>query len=721
MKHYIPLIIAGMLLIGGFGIGTVAGDSSFIAEKTVIFADMKITANREYARIELSGANSFALTDGEVVLPSYVQTFEFPFGTHILDVSCDVSDVHEQLVNREIVKTPTPVLAGFSSTSEDTEEVDHIDALDPYPGVWYDYTVGCGIVAGEQRILVDVEVYPVQYYPADPRVRWAERIDIEVDYAPVDETQVTEDEYLLVVIGPAEFSTQIEPLITHKNSRGVSSIAVTLEEIYDGTYFSEQGRDDAEMIKYFIKNAIESWGTSYVLLMGGDYEVPARITHVRATSGDTELFASDLYYADIYNETSQFCSWDSNENDIFGEYDWGTSHLTDDVDLYPDVYVGRLACIDTTEVTTVVNKIIQYEISEAFTQEWFTNLVVCGGDSFPGDDESIAEGEFVNEAVIDVMDGFIPTRLWATNGGLSGIPAGTTKISNAINDGAGFVDFSGHGNPSVWATHPHEDDGTWLPTASGGYWNSPHVSGLNNGDQLPIVVIGACSVSKYTDRPDCFTWSFVSNPDGGGIGAFGATGLGWAYIGEWVTEGLIEGMALNTFEAYKEGATTLGEMWGKAITNYVKPQLEGTDYKSIEEWQLFGDPSLAVAAQSESPAKPATPDGEISGRIGVEYTYTSVTTDPEGDEIYYLFDWGDDTYSGWLGPFSSGDEVEASHRWSERGSYEIRVKAKDEHGVQSEWSDPLSASMPVQYSSYPLLERLLQRFPLLALLLEYLQ
>ena len=140
--------------------------------------------------------------------------------------------------------------------------------------------------------------------------------------------------------------------------------------------------------------------------------------------------------------------------------------------------------------------------------------------------------------------------------------------------------------------------------------------------------------------------------------------------------------------------------------------MAGTDYKTIEEWQLFGDPSLAIGAQSEAPNKPSTPEGEIEGKINTEYTYTTSTTDPEGDDIYYLFDWGDGEYSGWLGPFDSGDACEGSHKWTKVGTYEIRVKAKDVHGVQSEWSDPLEGRIPKNTpTNYPLLSIVQERFP----------
>lgn len=48
----------------------------------------------------------------------------------------------------------------------------------------------------------------------------------------------------------------------------------------------------------------------------------------------------------------------------------------------------------------------------------------------------------------------------------------------------------------------------------------------------------------------------------------------------------------------------------------------------------------------------------------------------------------------WLGPFNSGQEVIASHIWNVRGKYSVKVKSKDVYGVHSEWSDPLSISIP---------------------------
>jgi hypothetical protein len=95
-----------------------------------------------------------------------------------------------------------------------------------------------------------------------------------------------------------------------------------------------------------------------------------------------------------------------------------------------------------------------------------------------------------------------------------------------------------------------------------------------------------------------------------------------------------------------------------------------------------------------APKKPQTPTGETQGNTRKEYSYKTTTIDPQGDQLYYKWDWGDGTDSDWLGPFESGDSCEGSHSWTEKGDYDIRVITKDKFGKESEWSDPLKVSMP---------------------------
>lgn len=91
------------------------------------------------------------------------------------------------------------------------------------------------------------------------------------------------------------------------------------------------------------------------------------------------------------------------------------------------------------------------------------------------------------------------------------------------------------------------------------------------------------------------------------------------------------------------------------------------------------------------PAKPDQPNGPSNGTTGILYNFTTSTTDPDGDQIYYMYDWGNGYNSGWVGPYLSGTSCNATRIWSISGTYQIKVKAKDEHGAELGlgWSDPL--------------------------------
>jgi hypothetical protein len=724
MKKFLLVFVIGILIFSGFGVSALTDVNTKSISLKIDFTQPIINNEKEYVSIEFEKANSYLMEYGKPILPSYIHTFKFPFGTKIKSISCKPSGIYHQKISKDVLPTPNPI-SGFNTKKEKTVESILDYGENPYPSLWYTHDIGAGINNNERCVIVKFQFFPVKYHPADDIIECVSNVDITLEYEESLGFKSFDDQYDLIVIGPSEFSDELAELITHKNNRGISTIFISLDDVYNGAYFPSFGRDDQEKIKYFIKDAIENWDTNFVLLVGGIDKLPARETHIYFSEGeDDEIFISDLYYADIYNDSNVFCSWDSNENDIFGEYNWSTSQNYDDVDLYPDVYLGRLACVDNDELITCINKIKKYEEegNEAYKQNWFNDLVVIGGDHAPGDDNAVDEGEYVNQKVMDIMVGFIPDKVWDSNKRLSRLfPTGVMEINKAINAGCGFIDFSGHGNTNLWGTHAHEKENKWIPTPSGYYFNGK-VKGLNNGDELPIVIIGACSTCKYNVDPDCFGWSFLLNSEGGGIASCGASALDWFYWGEYVTEKGFEKICIDSFQSYADGAMTFGEIWSGAINRYIYPEMDGLDYKTVEEFQSFGDPTLAIREKSQAPNAPIKPSGPTNGNIGTTYNYSTSTTDPDEDNLYYLFDWGDGTYSGWQGPYTSGATVSADHKWKKQRNYEIKVIAKDENGVIGEWSESLTVTMPRDKETYnTFFFWLLEQFPFLSLFIQTLE
>ncbi len=129
-------------------------------------------------------------------------------------------------------------------------------------------------------------------------------------------------------------------------------------------------------------------------------------------------------------------------------------------------------------------------------------------------------------------------------------------------------------------------------------------------------------------------------------------------------------------------------------------------------YHIYAIPSLFTL--SNAPTPPII-TGTTSGKIGTEYEYTFVSTDPEGDAISYYIDWEDNSNSSWTRLKPSGEELHTSHSWSEKGTYIIKAKAKDSFGAESDWAT-LVISMPKVHTYNPILQFILkvsERFPFL--------
>lgn len=688
MRKILLLLIIAVVTISSVQTITSKESANFTEQKTLTFHNLKPIDKGNYITMELEDADTPFIRENHYIVPSKIEMFTFPYGTTIDSISVTPRNICELYLENAIEVAPSARLVGETDTDKTPTEISKPISLSN----WYSYDLGSGIVNNVHYLIVKVQLFPVLYMPNTQSIQWAEHLSIDISYTTTPNRYICnslDESYDLIILTPSEFANELEPLVTHKNNRDISTKLVTLSDIYNGIYFPIQGRDNQEMIKYFIKDAFEQWDIRYVMLVGGFDQFPARYTNVYVNygQGDSESFVSDLYYADILDENG-FCSWDSNRNDLFGEFDWGNTHETDDVDIYPEVGLGRLACISENQVTTVVNKIIQYETGESYKKDWFGTVCYCGGDTFPGDSGAIDEGEYFCDYISNFMSGFSSNKLYVTQGTLRTVG----DIYDGLDDGSGFWVLAGHGNPTSWSTHPHENADIWIPTTG---FRSSNAGSLINGEQLPILLTEACSPFKFSASDNCLGWSLVSNPNGGTIAGFGATGLSWGSDGKGVVSSLTALVLIDTLKGYKQdGAITTGEMWSLGINKYYKPSMDGGEHKSVEEWQLLGDPSLSIAEDSQAPNKPTTPEGPSSGKPGETYSYSTSTTDPEGDDVYYLFEWGDGTDSGWLGPFDSGRTCQTSYTWTKKGTYVIRVKAQDFHGVVSEWSDPLEISMP---------------------------
>ena len=414
------------------------------------------------------------------------------------------------------------------------------------------------------------------------------------------------DEYGMVIIAPDIFSDTLQPLIEHKNNHGVETFLKTTDTIYD----EYSGRDQAEQVKYFIKDAIEQFGVTYVLLIGGlktlslKWYVPVRYVNLDDGFGYSE-FLSDLYFADIYNADGTFEDWDSNGNDIFAEW---TSTNKDILDLCPDVTVGRLPCRNLREAQMIVNKIISYETT-TYGQEWFNKMVAVGGNTFAQDDPPFPyEGEATCDVATSYMTDFDLIKLYTSTGALTE----ASDIINVINQGCGFFLTRGRGGT----------DRIRMVTSDGQEFvalSNRDIPELNNEKMYPICVLGECIHAKFdvcalnifrdsnpqTWIPECIAWRLIRKENAGAIAAFSNTNICYGDSGDSNNDNIPDDaqdyggwLAVEFFRLYgQQGSGTLGNMYMQSLINYIdqfSPMQSKSRCKSIQEWILLGDPSLQI-------------------------------------------------------------------------------------------------------------------------------
>jgi hypothetical protein len=102
------------------------------------------------------------------------------------------------------------------------------------------------------------------------------------------------------------------------------------------------------------------------------------------------------------------------------------------------------------------------------------------------------------------------------------------------------------------------------------------------------------------------------------------------------------------------------------------------DFSDYDLGDPFGDWTITIQAGFPN-APPDTPIiyGNTTGKPNEDYNFTLLTTDPDGDNVYYWIDWGDQTNTGYIGPYQSGELITKNHTWTKKGTYTLKAKAKD--------------------------------------------
>ncbi|MHB8158371.1 MAG: type IX secretion system sortase PorU, partial [Desulfocucumaceae bacterium] len=184
----------------------------------------------------------------------------------------------------------------------------------------------------------------------------------------------------------------------------------------------------------------------------------------------------------------------------------------------PQMILARIPAKNSDEAWAVVNKASSYK-SATGDLHWRNRAILMADDDHLPRSYSLSEAVHTSDSEI-LANNYFPLRYEATKvyGVMRNYPLASDShkpdARNALisnwNQGAGIINFFGHGAWWVWG---HEE-----------YFHYTDVPKLANGDKLPLVVMGTCGTSRFDmNNAESIGTSLVVRSGGGAIATVGAT------------------------------------------------------------------------------------------------------------------------------------------------------------------------------------------------------
>jgi Peptidase family C25/Propeptide_C25/FlgD Ig-like domain len=391
-------------------------------------------------------------------------------------------------------------------------------------------------------------------------------------YAPLEET----GDLMIIVHDP--WARTVAEFAAHKIQRGINTTIVPVGLI---------GNTVAQ-IKNHIQQAYNTGGLAFVLLVGDAVEV--------APPYEIEG-AADPAYALLAGE-----------------------------DTYPDIMIGRFSAETPEQLTTQIERTMEYEQLSAPETEWYWRGMGIASDEGPGDDDEM-DWEHVENIREDLM-----ACSYTEVDQIYDPGASSQAVHDGLNAGRGIVIYTGHGGSTGWG--------------STGFSNSD-INELVNDNMLPFIVTVACNNGEF-DGITCFGEAWLRATNAGE--PTGAIGCYASSIGQYWSPPMAaqdETIDLFVSESYHclgtlcyAGSCLMMDEYGQ----------DGVDM--FYTWILFGDPSAAVViptALRVSPGIGYTASGPSGGPFSpAEFTYTLINRDPEP------LDYAVEVSASWFDPSATG-------------------------------------------------------------------
>ncbi len=512
---------------------------------------------------------------GKPILPIAVYSFLLPPDAEIKDVEIISKKVEAIEGNYLLYPGQKPTPLSFPATPFIPPDPVVYNSSAPYPERVLDY-VKSGLLAGYR--IAGLKVYPLQYIPTERKLFLIKEMKVKINYEegrfiPLSLTrkqrETFEEEVKLLIENPERLSLwrpqtkdleeEVDyciitsaalrpywaPLKDWKTKKGYKTEVVTTDSIYA----NYPGRDNQEKIRNFIRDWWQNKGIKWVLLGGDDIIIPDRKARIIA-EGNIGNIPTDMYYADLE------WSWDSNRNNLFGE-------MTDSVDLFHDLYIGRAPVDNQTHISIFIKKDTIFEKHPDIT--YLPSLLLPSGMLF-----SPYHGRVINNIIAGLFpSGWKIAKLENPS---------TNQTRDSLNRGYEHCHVAHHGSPSSLS----------VLTMS-------QIPGLTNGIKYDIIKGINCDCGSF-DGKECIAESLVNYPAGGCVAAMLNSRYGFGYP---PSLGPSEMLDLEFYKCLQEGIYQVG-VGNCASKDRTRHLALGQDVWRwcVYEHNLFGDPELPMYDKS---------------------------------------------------------------------------------------------------------------------------
>ncbi len=550
-----------ILFLSGVTVYAVAGPRHIMAPCT---GDPTVTEVGDFHLVQIP-EGCYLPRPGYPELPVIAQRRPLPPGYIAQGVVID--RIQYELIPGQIIPRPQPaprILSMPIGNDLPVEPAPVYEGVEPFPS---EAVILTGMIWDGERFQAEILISPFRFHAREKSLEKLTVLEYHFELAPDSNPGLLSPhrssmvpvsgsvEYL--IISSEETRSAFQRLADWKTRKGVSAEVVTVESILAAS----PGRDDPEKIRNYIRVRVGDSGVRYVLLGGYFRTIPLRYAWAMDCEAGQNDLGADLYYADLDGD------WDADGDGIFGE-------VEDDVDLNPDIYVGRAPVYDAEEAEGFVDKVLRYEMDprEGFATESLFLAEVLWNDPFTD--------AAIHKDIIDtcyVPEQFDPiTKLYETLNN-----TGETAVFMALDAGGHLCNHDGHGMQYGWGV------GT-------GFLTNGSIQLLNNINR-PWVVFSIGCLTAQMNRRRTIATDFVTNTHGGAVAYMGNFSYGWGLPGN-PGFGYSDVFDSRFFEfLFDAESPRLGEILFKAKSYYLPLSREANVYRWIQyQLNLLGDPEMPI-------------------------------------------------------------------------------------------------------------------------------